>query len=301
MAQLSPIDVAARTLPIHISYNQVNKHWKHDATPTFSSLRHFISIQFNIKQFELTYTRKQGSPIPIVEDKQLNEALKWSVNTKREKLQLFVNDDVSRQFPLCQFNTNDICGALKQAFRNPSNDKAMSQLENIFTERELAGNKWMQSDDIKDTVKAQMLEFMTETTFDIIFQSFDEWKKKGSRDIMSEPSLDTMVEWYGWQENDSRDIKSKSAKQMAHILYQHPLKRLITAIRKQSIDGRHINEILDDKYIQTHTGWSDKQIHDIKRHLLGFCTFTKDEFIENMNYILYEQSRTNSLSKMATE
>eukprot|EP01083_Nonionella_stella_P227590 807362_1 len=116
MAQLSPLGATARTLPIYISYDQDNKHWEYDDTPTFSSLCHFVSILFNIKQFELTYTKEQGSPITIIEDKHLNDALKWSVDAKRDKLQLFVNDDVSRQFPLCQFATNDICGALKQAF-----------------------------------------------------------------------------------------------------------------------------------------------------------------------------------------
>eukprot|EP01083_Nonionella_stella_P227591 807365_1 len=302
MAQLTPLGATARALPIYVSYEQnTNNHWEHDDTPTFSSLHHFVSIQFNIKQFELTYTRAQGSPITIVDDKHLNEALQWSVKTKREKLQLFVNDDVSRQFPLCQFDTNDICGALKQAFHNPSNDKAMSQLEIVFTERELSGNKWMESDDIKDTIKVQMLELMTETTFNIIFQWFDEWKKKGSRDIMSETTFDAMLQWYQWHDNDSRDIKSKSAKQMARILYQYPLNHLMTALRKESIDGQHINVILDDnKYIQTHTGWSDKQIHEIKSRLLPNWTLTRKEFIDRIDSILSESS-TAPLSTVLTD
>eukprot|EP01083_Nonionella_stella_P054159 143053_1 len=293
MAQLTPLGVTARALPTYISYDQDNRHWEHD-TPTFSSLHHFISIQFKIKQFELTYSRELGSPITIVEDKHLNDALKWTVNAKRDKLQLFVNDDVSRQFPLCQFATNDICGALKQSFYH-SNRKAISQLESLFTERELSGNKWMQSDDIKDTIKAEMLECMTETTLDIIFQWFDEWKKKDSLDIMNETTSETMVhgQWYGWHTNDYRDIASKSANQMARILYQYPLKHLMAALRNESIDGEHIDNLLDNnKYIQTHTGWSDKQIDQIKSTLLPNWTLTKKEFIDHMNLILSKSSQT---------
>eukprot|EP01083_Nonionella_stella_P225579 801832_1 len=269
------------SLPTYISYTEdieVNKHWEYDHTSTLSSLQQFISRQFNIKHFELRYVNKQGPPITIVKDEDLNEAFNCAQNENRDTLQILVNDEVARHFPLCQFTTNDMCGTLKQSFHNdPKHTANITKMQNIFTRHELSGKKWIESNDVKDVedaIKVQMLEFMTKATFDIIFQWFD----------------------------DSRDIKSLSAKQMARIMYQYPLKHLMTALRKDSIDGQHINEILDDnKYIQTHTGWSDEKIHEIKRDLLGFWTFTKDQFIENMNYILFGRSQTNSSSKMTTD
>eukprot|EP01083_Nonionella_stella_P105141 302268_1 len=277
MAQYAPPhSTTARALPTYVAYGTDNRKWEFDNTSTLSSLRQFTSIQFNIKQFALTYTREQRRPITIIDDKDWNEAFTWTTNANRDKLQIFVNDEVSRQFPLCQFTTNDLCGAFTQAFRNPSSEKSISHLETIFTEHEISGNKWMQSHDIKDTVKAQMLDFMTEATFNIIFQSFDQFKK-----------------------NDNRDIVSKSANQMARILYEYPLKQLLTALRKDRIDGQRIIGILDDiKYIRTHTGWGDKQIHEIKSALLRNWTFTKKEFIDHMNSVLYDRSQPTSLSNM---
>eukprot|EP01083_Nonionella_stella_P145975 458491_1 len=157
---------------IVVWYSKHNQHWKYKNVPTISALRQFISIQFNIQQFELTYNDQEGHPSMIVEDNDLKEALKWT-----HKLQIYVNDEILRALPLCQFTINDICGTLKHSLHNDLNHKTNStRMEQIFTKHQLSGEKWMKSAN-KDTIKQQMLRFMTESTFKIIFQCFDGWKE----------------------------------------------------------------------------------------------------------------------------
>eukprot|EP01083_Nonionella_stella_P250247 864484_1 len=265
----------AYTTPHHdinivVWYSKHNQHWKYKNVPTISALRQFISIQFNIQQFELTYNDQEGHPSMIVEDNDLKEALKWT-----HKLQIYVNDEIPRTLPLCQFAINDICGTLKHAMHNDLYHKANSaRMEQIFTNHELSGENWMESSAKKGAIKQQMLRFMTETTFNIIFQCFDEWK-----------------------ENDKEGIRCKSATQIARILYDYPLKHLIDALHNDSIDGQQIIHILnDDEYIQSHTGWDDNEVEQIKLILLRYFTFTQAQFIDNMNMIC-EREDGNALSK----
>eukprot|EP01083_Nonionella_stella_P227221 806375_1 len=175
------------TLPTYVSYNAEEKQWTYDGANAFtlSSLQQFVSTQFNIKQFELTYTDRDGRPQRIVTQNNRHEKRKSSLKQSeasarkesRNKLQISVNDEVSRPFPLCEFTTNDLCGTIKQSFHtHPAYKKNIALMETMFTEHELAGEKWIQSIEIPKTIKHQMLKIMTEMTFNIMLQSFhDEW------------------------------------------------------------------------------------------------------------------------------
>eukprot|EP01084_Bolivina_argentea_P302545 522236_1 len=83
--------------------------------------------------------------------------------------------------------------------------------------------------------------------------------------------------------SNSSIIASRSAEEMAHILFNFPLQRLIDEISEQQITGVQMVDILNEKrnnIIQSETGWTDSEVQQIRLLLLKYNI---QQIIENMH------------------
>eukprot|EP01084_Bolivina_argentea_P074290 134789_1 len=94
-----------------------------------------------------------------------------------------------------------------------------------------------------------------------------------------------MCKYFGgeqYQKNDSKDIKSMSAKAIAYVLCHYPLNRLINKIRNEHIDGNNL--IVMSYVIKSETEWNEDVIMHIELFLSRYnCTFTDTQFINNFD------------------
>eukprot|EP01084_Bolivina_argentea_P013009 24373_1 len=118
--------------------------------------------------------------------------------------------------------------------------------------------------DAKRMIKEQMLQFMTQKTLDIMFKCFDVFKEKYPH-----------------------KIKSKSAADIAAIIYRYPIQNVIRRIQDENITGEQFEDIRD--IIEQETGWKKSEIYQIESILLKHHTFTKSQFEQNMNKIFMEK------------
>eukprot|EP01084_Bolivina_argentea_P020913 38846_1 len=123
---------------------------------------------------------------------------------------------------------------------------------------------------------------MTAETMKIMFNYFDKWK------------------------NDEPDeVESKSTEEIAHILFHHPLNNLLTNIMEKNIDGKlFINNTKENSFMEAATGWDKNDIYQIQSVLLKHHTFSRSQFIQNMNNILtqtYSKSLTTDVINRITE
>eukprot|EP01084_Bolivina_argentea_P013008 24372_1 len=104
--------------------------------------------------------------------------------------------------------------------------------------------------DAKRMIKEQMLQFMTQKTLDIMFKCFDVFKEKYPH-----------------------KIKSKSAADIAAIIYRYPIQNVIRRIQDENITGEQFEDIRD--IIEQETGWKKSEIYQIESILLKLISNTK--------------------------
>eukprot|EP01084_Bolivina_argentea_P237941 399772_1 len=172
--------------------------------------------------------------------------------------------------PLHKFTANDICHVISKWVHNDKNyKKHIKKTERIFKSHELGIEKIkiLSVADIKCIVKEEMLKFTTQNTLDIMFKRLAEWIKK------------------------DHTSSTLTYQNIANILCNHPLNQLIARIKRENIDGQRFIKA-DPQFIADETGWDDKQVEQIQLIIMKYNTFTREQFIknmENMNNLL----RTN--------
>eukprot|EP01084_Bolivina_argentea_P062419 114151_1 len=145
--------------------------------------------------------------------------------------------------PLHQFTAQDVCNIIERWISNDIiHTESRKKTQNIFVKHQLSGDLLsttyiLSTAEAKQMIQSEMLDFMTHNTFDIIFQCLEQHKNLNP---------DT--------------IGSKSEKEIAAILYDYPLKKLIHKIENEQIDGSKIIRILNTEtnfndIIKTETGW----------------------------------------------
>eukprot|EP01084_Bolivina_argentea_P268157 455401_1 len=180
---------------------------------------------------------------------------------------------------LNRFSSNDIVNKIKEWVYNDINYK-----NNLFKTKEVLSNHSLSGEAIisqptnnsKLIVQTFLLTFMTQDTLDIVFDCLDKWKKK-------EPNI----------------VKSKSAEQIADILFHFPINNLIKRILDENINGVKFIDSLRDRrvdMIQQETGYPEDEIYQIEAILLRHHTFTETEFKQNMDYV-FTQNYADLLSK----
>eukprot|EP01083_Nonionella_stella_P147355 464799_1 len=185
--------------------------------------------------------------------------------------------------PLHQRTPQQLCSCIKQWVLGDVNYlNSISETQRKFKQRELHGQMIcaLPMDSIKVIMKKDLLSFMTPKTFDIIMTHCKEWKDDAKRQTID-------------------DLKSKSAEQIAAILLNYPLSRVVCRIMGDHIDGqRFIQSMIasNEDIIAEETGWSEDDVYQIQSMLFRHHTFTQSQFEQNMDDILSQEYRTK-LSK----
>eukprot|EP01083_Nonionella_stella_P272564 924383_1 len=186
-------------------------------------------------------------------------------------MQCFIMD-TKTLVPLHQFTPQQLCYHIKQWVLADVNDQNnIAETHRKFKQREFHGEKICTEpmNNIKDMMEKDLLQFMTRKTFNIIMVHCQEWKDR---------NID--------------DLKSKSADEMADILFHYPLNRLLDRIIGQNIDGkRFIQSVIapNEDIIAEETGWHDDEVYQIQSILFRHHSCTQSQFERNMNDVLSKQ------------
>eukprot|EP01084_Bolivina_argentea_P267618 454334_1 len=187
--------------------------------------------------------------------------------------------------PLCQFSVENICNQLDIWIHNDTNYKTnLSRMVSIFEKYSLSGNNLTNIPSktyqiIQKKIYLHMSQFLTKSTFTIMFKYFDESKQE-----------------------DTNSFTSKSAEQCARILYDYPLQLLLSKFRNEKINGKKLIRILQDPknhMIQIITGWEDKEVEQIKLLFLRYWTFNKKQFIDKMCSAFTNKDHQTFIPKIA--
>eukprot|EP01084_Bolivina_argentea_P320146 555449_1 len=189
------------------------------------------------------------------------EKITFSETSITGKQTLKTRDKNINDLPLHCFSVQDICQKLQQwLFNDVKHKKYLLQTQKIFKQHQLNGQKmfYLSAHDVKCIVKGEMLQFVTVETLNMIFDYFSKWKNLHHDSITSIP-----------------------AEQIAEILYNHPVDRLVRRINDEHIDGEMMVEILekgDDEIFSLTTGWDNEDIEQVKLLLLKCSSMTKKQF-----------------------
>eukprot|EP01083_Nonionella_stella_P073619 199220_1 len=169
---------------------------------------------------------------------------------------------------LHRFTPQQLCHHIKQWILNDIDYKShLSQTMRIFSEYKLSGqNMRLESThSVKCIVKKALLSFMTDDTFDIMFNCYEEWNNE-----------------------DPQDVESKSARQIGDILFHYPLNNLLRRINDETIDGVQFIRLLREDNVDIigdATGWDEDEVNQIQSVLFRHHICTESEFQKNMNHI----------------
>eukprot|EP01084_Bolivina_argentea_P215747 366360_1 len=233
---------------------------------SFYLLQQFISKHFNINVYMLKYMDEKKKQSDINSNPDLMAAVEYAQSSDQKQLNVVVVEQIAPDLPLHRFSVEDICNKLKLWIYDDINYKKHAlKTKNVFVNRGLNGSKMeiLSADNVKDIIKEKMLTFMTCNTLDIMIEYFSKWKNK-----------------------DTKSVKSKSAEQIADILYEHPFNTLLKRINEERIDGQKMIVALQDQtenLIEIETGWNEKEIKQIQLLFHKHKTLTKQQCIEKIN------------------
>eukprot|EP01083_Nonionella_stella_P093355 261608_1 len=207
-----------------------------------------------------------------------------------------MNNDISnRKFqsmPLHRLSAKAVCDCVEEWVVNDMNHKKhLAKTKETFINKNLSGERMIgleRTDQIKHLVKHDLSpSFISEETFDIMFSCYDQWKNKVLKSYQS-----------------YKEITSKTAQEMAHILFHCPLNCLLIRIHNEDIDGSKLIASLakeqHDKnafhIIAAETGWHDDEVRQILSVLFRHHTWTQSEFANNFDRI-WNKQEYNAVSR----
>eukprot|EP01083_Nonionella_stella_P027538 75905_1 len=190
------------------------------------------------------------------------------------------NDEKTELSPLHQFTPQNLCNHIETWLLHDVNYHTnLSETKDVFAERELNGLAISTRPMVNTTLMIQndLKPFMTPQTLNIILTYCRQWKQR-------EPS----------------DFQSKSAEEIADVLFHYPLRKLLKRITDERIDGKHLIQSIYDKedIIANETGWNADEVYQIHTILFRHYTFTKAQFTSNMDHLLH---RKYALSKVIAD
>eukprot|EP01083_Nonionella_stella_P043663 117826_1 len=199
--------------------------------------------------------------------------------------------DLDKCVPLHRFSSQDICAHIEKWVLNDMNHKAhLAKTKDAFANSTFSGRKMIDLDpnEIKTLVKNDLSPFISEATLDLMFSCYAQWKNE--------------------LQHPYEEITSKTAHQMAHILFHYPLNRLLNRIMYKNIDGSQLIKSLTmeqrDKNIRhiiaKETGWDSDEVIQILSVLFKHHTWTQSEFSRNFDRV-WGKHEYNALSKHISE
>eukprot|EP01084_Bolivina_argentea_P192092 329843_1 len=256
---------------------------------------------------------KQSPKSPVVEIKQHvaktdDEIIEQKMNEFQQEqnfINIATNTKLDTYLSLYKFSSDDICNKIKQWIYNDINyQQNLLQTMKIFCKHSLSGEllSILSTSQAKQIVQSDLLQFMTTNTLDIIFTYFDKWKHPDeNEDIYTDEDTDDDPIIYNLEfdeqkqfspvpnrNSDPNDFKSKSAVEIGYTLYNYPLNNLLARINYQIIDGISFIKYhkQEKEIIKEETGWRNTEIYQLESMIFQHKTFTKDEFLNNMDTAL---------------
>eukprot|EP01083_Nonionella_stella_P277429 943124_1 len=179
------------------------------------------------------------------------------------------NDGKTQFMPLHRFTPQNLCDHIERWVLNDVDyQNNLSETKSKFMKRKLNGHAISTQPMVNTTLmmKNDLQSFMTPATLKIILTFCKQWNQ---------------------QKVD--DVKSKSEEEVADILFNYPLHKLLRRITDDQIGGeRFIQYIREGKedVIAEETGWGADEVYQIHSVLFRYHTFTKLQFTQNMNALL---------------
>eukprot|EP01083_Nonionella_stella_P064725 168981_1 len=170
--------------------------------------------------------------------------------------------------PLPHFHPQDICNHIQKLVLNNMNHQThLAETQAIFANQTFSGQKMI---DLETVVHRDLSMLVTDATLDIMFRCHDQWKNEAQHPLYEE-------------------ITSKTAEEMAHVLFHYPLNSLLQRIIHENIDRSQLIASLTMEQhhentfhiIVTETGWRHDEVHQILPILLRHHTWTRSEFARN--------------------
>ena len=194
----------------------------------------------------------------------------WSILRKYPYL-MFHKPDLN--IPLHRYSVVNVCDTLQWwLFNDKSHQQKLETFQNIFDQCSLDG--------------AELVRISSKETRKILDGS--DWKDKPD-DIMTIQTVNILLHHLDeLKKTDPIDLKYKTAKYIAYILYYHPMIRLLSYIRENAISGQKLLDILQESnanVFRSITGWNEHELQQIQLLFYQYVSLTKKQFIKNMNTV----------------
>ena len=212
------------------------------------------------------------------DDQKINEAMiKKMLNkyqSERQNIGIIIKQsskDTAYQ-PLHLFNERMVHDKIKYWTLHDINyQRDLLETMKLFSKHSLSGKviNLTSINNCKKMIYEDLTEYLESKTIDIMFDEFDTYNKE-----------------------HQNEIQSKSAPEIAYIIYNLPLERLLSKILRDNVDGQSfINRYQSgERWIKKYTGWSKDNQYQINAMLLKYISMTKKDFNANMSEILIGSS-----------
>eukprot|EP01084_Bolivina_argentea_P319309 553841_1 len=167
------------------------------------------------------------------------------------------------QKPLSKLTANEISSIIEHWIHNDINyNECICEIQTIFWENGLSGELMtsLQKNAAENMIKTRLLQFMTADTLDIMFKHYECGR--------GEEIFDT--------------IKNKLPGQLARILYNYPIYKLLKEIKSIQKNGIEVMQQVLNGIVSSTTGWSKQEAYQIESVLLTHQTFTAKQFHAKM-------------------
>lgn len=115
--------------------------------------------------------------------------------------------------------------------------------------------------------------------------SIHDIKRNISSDHINEQTLEIMLlELHEWRKAMDSDLKTKSADEVAHVLWHYPLNKAVAMIKHRKFDGTAFMDILCNQpdVIRMETGWSDVELEQIQLLFGEYASLTRKQILNNI-------------------
>eukprot|EP01084_Bolivina_argentea_P083438 151059_1 len=208
---------------------------------------------------------KQQMQKYILEQKTISDEINTALNLKN--------------LPLHKFTSKNIADKIKYWIYHDINYKSgLLETMRIFSNHSLSGHSIsvLTADNAKRIVKNDLLQltFMTSDSLDIIFDTFDRWKSE-----------------------NNNEVRTKSAPEIAYIVYHYPLRQLLTAITENDVNGEVFIQKFENhtQLIRKNTGWKSQDIYQINAILFKHSTPSAFDLMNNINIAVNDISKQRQL------
>eukprot|EP01084_Bolivina_argentea_P148736 259979_1 len=184
------------------------------------------------------------------------------------------------KLPLYQFTDESICNKMETWVCSDTNYKQNLELVvKIFENKQLNGKIMvnLKANNPRKLIKQQLKQHIADKTLDIALDYFDEYNNEYTKEF----------------------IKTKSARDIAEIIYGFPLNRLKKKINEEYQTYSKFINFYSNKhnFITQQTGWESKFVRNIDIILFTYCRFVKKHFETDINLVLQESKLPNNVKQ----